>query len=391
MKSLQLSLDHLPLSINRIYLAFSGGIDSSLYACYLDSVADDHFDGINCIFGDDDPEFAYARSLANKLKINFHVGKMEGDAAAHMVSDTVDLTAHPFSDFSSLPIVYILKYMKENVTDSNMLIEGNGGDDCFGFPDLGTQTKMMIKSRFPGVIKTALSALFSNSDAWRIESQKTFLARILALSDVHEINPLNYFLALTPVNFIGLREYQSWDREVNRHLETGFTNLVENMRALSYEANTTVRQLMHVNSRRWAAKAHSVAESLGIKIVYPYIWRDILVEQGKIPWQIKINQGVVKWPLKRLLEQYMPHDFIYRKKSGFVPPFKSWLTDHKFNQMVRDILLSPDSNITRIVPAQTIELLLNDANKGENLRHAILNFLWGSLFTEMWIKKYQSI
>lgn len=35
--------------------------------------------------------------------------------------------------------------------------------------------------------------------------------------------------------------------------------------------------------------------------------------------------------------------------------------------------------------------LLNDALKGKNLRHAILNFLWGGLFTEMWIKNQQTI
>jgi asparagine synthase (glutamine-hydrolysing) len=174
-------------------------------------------------------------------------------------------------------------------------------------------------------------------------------------------------------------------------MEDGFSSYVRNQDHLSYEAKTTIRQLMHVNSRRWAAKAFSVGESLGIRVLYPYIWLDILIEQGKIPWEAKTNKGIVKWPLKRLLEEYLPHDFIYRKKSGFVPPLVRWLTTPQFNQMVRDTLLATNGNINRIIPPKIFDDLLNDALQSKNLRHAILNFIWGAFFTEMWIQYYKNI
>jgi len=371
-------------------ILISGGIDSSLYASYLNEASDDPFHGINCIFGDEDPEFAYANELAEKINVNFHVGRMEKEDALDTLNDAVSLTGHPFSDFSSLPIVFILKFMKDHVGESSMLIEGNGGDDCFGFPDLTTHSKMMFKSIFPAKLKVILATLFKDSSSWKWETQSRFIARLLALSDVHEINPVNYFLALTPLNFLDLNTYKTWDHQLNKIMEGVFSNLVKDIDSLSYEANLTVRQLMHVNSRRWAAKAYSVGENLGIRVIYPYIWRDILLEQGNIPWQAKINKDIVKWPLKRLLEEFMPKEFIYRKKSGFVPPFKQWLTSANFNNLVRDTLLSSDSNITRIVPPTIIEDLLRDALDGKNLRHAILNFLWGGLFTEMWIRKQKS-
>jgi hypothetical protein len=91
-----------------------------------------------------------------------------------------------------------------------------------------------------------------------------------------------------------------------------------------------------------------------------------------------------------MLEKYMPNDFIYRKKSGFVPPFVQWLTHNDFNQTVREILLASDGSVNCIVPAHTINELLNDALEGKNLRVPVLNFLWGAIFTEMWIKKYKS-
>jgi len=371
-------------------ILISGGIDSSLYASYLNQVSDEPFHGINCTFGDDDLEFPFAQALADKLRCHFHVGRMAEKDALNILNDTVKLTGHPYSDFSVLPIVFILKFMKNHIKDTHMLIEGNGGDDCFGFPDLATQNKFMLKSRFPGILKILVASAFKESSSWKIESQHKFLAGILALSDVHEIIPKNYFLTLTPVNFLGLNRYKSLDQQVSQVMEDIFSVFAKDFKHLSYEANITIRQLMHVNSRRWAAKAHSVGESLGIRVIYPYIWKDILLEQGRIPWTLKINNGVVKWPLKHLLEEFMPEDFIYRKKSGFVPPFKRWLTSESFNHLIRDILLSADSNVTRLVSPKIIDDLLDYALQGKNLRHAILNFLWGALFTEMWIKTYQS-
>ncbi len=99
-------------------ILISGGIDSSLYASYLNQVSTNRFDAINCIFGKEDPEFAYAEALANKINCNFLIGKMDAEKdVLSTLDDAVALTGHPFSDFSSLPIVFILKFMKEHARD----------------------------------------------------------------------------------------------------------------------------------------------------------------------------------------------------------------------------------------------------------------------------------
>jgi asparagine synthase (glutamine-hydrolysing) len=172
-------------------------------------------------------------------------------------------------------------------------------------------------------------------------------------------------------------------------MDSVFSRCGKGYENLSYEAKLTIRQLLHINSRQWAAKAYSVGEDLGIRVIYPYIWRDILVRQGTIPWQAKIHNGVVKWPLKRLLEEFMPNEFIYRPKSGFVPPFGQWLTSQDFNRTARDILLATDGNVGRVVSPRLMAELLDDGLQGKRLRFPVLNFLWGALFTEMWIKNYK--
>jgi asparagine synthase (glutamine-hydrolysing) len=304
-------------------ILLSGGIDSSLYASYLHGF--DHgnrLHGINCTFGDRDPEFPYAQAIAEEVQAHLHVGRMEETDAIGILHDTVALTGHPFSDFSSLPIVFILKFMQTHVPEARMLIEGNGADDCFGFPALATQAKFRMKHRFPRAGQEVIAFLFQHAKHWKWKSHEGFLARILALADDHEIDPLDYFLVSAPVNFLGLRPYREWDREVCHVIMSEvFSRCGKDPATLSDKAQLTIRQLMHINSRQWAAKAFSVGESLGIRVIYPYIWRDVLTVQGTIPWAAKIHNGIVKWPLKRLLEEFMPREFVYRQKSGFVPPF----------------------------------------------------------------------
>jgi asparagine synthase (glutamine-hydrolysing) len=370
-------------------ILISGGIDSSLYASYMSEFSDHSLRGIHCTFGDTDPELEFARALAKAINAELYLGKMETGEALTILEDAVRLTGHPFSDFSSLPIVFILQYMKDHVPDSNILIEGNGGDDCFGFSDLSTQSKMRIKQFFPKTAKDLISMSFKNAKSWKWESKEGYLSKLLSLADAYERNPLNYFLVLTPINFLNLDVSSALDQELSDSMDRVFGSYCREHEELSYQAKITIRQLMHVNSRRWAAKAYSVGESLGIRIIYPYIWSDVLNVQGQIPWQAKINRGVVKWPLKRLLEEYMPSHFIYRKKSGFVPPFAHWLKSKDFNDAVRETLVSSQGVFDRILPTRIFEELLDDALKGESLRHSILNFLWGAIFTEMWVGKYK--
>jgi asparagine synthase (glutamine-hydrolysing) len=371
-------------------MLISGGIDSSLYGAYMQEATHQPLRGFYCAFGDADPELEYARQIASRLDVELDVVRMGQVDALEVLDDVTRLTDHPFSDFSSMPTTFLLKRVVERTGKGTVIVECNGGDDCFGFPDLMSEAKFALKHRIPRRMKRLIAASLRSRGYWRWESHEGPLARLSAVADVHEQSPLNYFLVMSPVEYLNLNVPREWDDALHGLLEKGFAETSEDHGPASYGARTTIRQLLQVNSRRWSAKALSVGDSLGARVVYPYIWRDILVEQGKIPWDLKVRNGVVKWPLKRLLEEHMPESFIYRKKSGFVAPFAKWIAAPDFNARARDVLLDRNATVTEIVPSETIDLLLSDALAGRKLRHSVLNFLWGVLFTEMWIREHAS-
>lgn len=367
-------------------MLLSGGIDSSLYGCYLNQEKPGSFRGFYCSFGQYDPEYRHALSIADRLGIKLQVAIMSQADAMKALDEAVRLTDHPFSDFSSLPIVFLLKFIRDHQGENSLIIECNGGDDCFGFGDLMSERKFRMKHSFPSIAKKFISKSFARSSYWKWESSEGFLARIAALSDVHEKSYLNYFLLNAPVNYLDLDADPEWDDSLQEMIERTAADCGSGYSNLGYEAKITIRQLLYVNSTRWASKALSVGESLGLRVVYPYIWRDILVEQGKLPWSAKVHEGIVKWPLKRLLEEYMPADFIYRKKSGFTPPLVQWLTVPEFNDRFQNTLTRSNSIVAEIIPARILNELLSDARNEKKLRSPILNMLWGAYFTEAWIQ-----
>jgi asparagine synthase (glutamine-hydrolysing) len=369
-------------------MLLSGGIDSSLYGCYLNESRHEPLKAFYCAFGSSDPEYPYAAAIARKLGVDLKVATMESSDALQALDDIVRLSDRPFSDFSSLPIVFLLKFIREHLDRQGIVIECNGGDDCFGFPALQDESKYRYKHAFPKVLKKALASYLRNFNHWKWESHEGIIAKVAALADVHENSPLNYYLVQAPVHYMGFNAAPEWDETLQELIEKLSRSCSQNYQQFRYEEKITVRQLLFINSPRWTAKALSVSDSLGLRVIYPYVWRDILREQGKIPWETKVHNGIVKWPLKKLLEDFMPQDFIYRKKSGFVPPLVQWLTDPVFNRKARDLTARSNGFVSQIIPIRVLDELFADALNSKRLRFPLLNTLWGAIFTESWIHKY---
>lgn len=372
-------------------MLLSGGIDSSLFGCYLNEARKEPLKAFYCAFGPLDPEYPYAAAIAQKLGVELNIATMEGSDALQSLEDVVRFSDHPFSDFSSLPIVFLMKFLQRHMDPKGIIIECNGGDDCFGFAALGFQSKFRYKHAVPRALKKTIAAYLQNFPHWKWESHEGWIARIAALADVHEISPCNYFLVQAPVHFMDFQVESGWDEDLQSLIEGLSRSCSRDYEQFGYEEKITVRQLLFINSPRWTAKALSVSESLGIRLAYPFLWRDLLLEQGRIPWEYKIRNGIVKWPLKKLLEDYMQSDFIYRKKSGFVPPLVHWLTDRSFNQKARDMVLRRNGYVSEIIPARLLEELFTDALNNHRLRTPLLNTLWGAIFTEAWIQEHGKI
>jgi len=79
----------------------------------------------------------------------------------------------------------------------------------------------------------------------------------------------------------------------------------------------------------------------GVEVRVPLLDQDLVSLAARLPVQYKQKGVEGKWIFKKAMEGLLPHQIIYRPKTGFGVPLRSWLRG-PLKEMVGDIL-SPES------------------------------------------------
>ncbi|MEM3769701.1 MAG: asparagine synthase C-terminal domain-containing protein [Candidatus Bathyarchaeia archaeon] len=364
-------------------ILLSGGVDSTLYAHLLCENADDEIRAFYLCFGENDPEITFAEKAAAESGCSLEIIEMQENDVVDSISEMVEMYSHPFSDYSTIPTYYLLRQIWNKV-ESGILVEGTGGDACFGFSTLLNANRWIRVFNAPFFIKALARKLYSTPGFW--DANVFFVRYLAAFAACCEPYMTLSPLVLCPADNVFNESYVS-KTDITGHYLRLFSNLIKKEEHnLSFHAMATVADIAHTCSKLYTAKTYGLFSSK-IQVVYPYLWRDILIEQGNISWTIKIRNGIVKWPLKSLLEKYMSKEFVYRKKSAFLPPLERWLRDESVYKFFRETLVDQEIIVGRVVSQEKSAKLVNRLSKSRNISPSLCHFLWGTLFTELWLRR----
>jgi asparagine synthase (glutamine-hydrolysing) len=87
--------------------------------------------------------------------------------------------------------------------------------------------------------------------------------------------------------------------------------------------------------------ADKIPMATGVEVRVPLLDPDLVTLAAKLPLAYKQRGRVGKWVLRKAMEPYLPHEVIYREKTGFGAPLREWIrTDLR---PVVDDVLSPAS------------------------------------------------
>jgi asparagine synthase (glutamine-hydrolysing) len=101
----------------------------------------------------------------------------------------------------------------------------------------------------------------------------------------------------------------------------------------------------------------------GVEIRVPFLDRDLVKWAATVPMHAKLRGAQTKWVLKKAMEPLLPHDVIYRPKTGFGVPLRSWLK-HELRDLLEN-LLSPDSIRGRgLFDVEAVQRLRRDTAAG---------------------------
>ncbi|MEA9997370.1 asparagine synthase (glutamine-hydrolyzing) [Pseudomonas sp. 10B1] len=330
-------------------------------------------------FSDDLP---YAEKVAKHLDVDLHVVGV-GDEMMDRLPEMVYLLDEPTPDPAALNALFISELAHKN--GIKVLLSGAGGDDIFtGYRRHFALAQERWWGSLPQFIRSALaktSNLLPASSPLSRRLGKAFHYAGLPADD----RLISYFLWLDPGQALGLLA-PDLRRELT--VEDLFSPLRNTLSRLDEDA-TPLDKMLSLECKHFLADHNlnytdKMGMATGVEVRVPLLDLDLVKLAGTLPSGLKQKGRTGKWIFKKAMEPYLPHDVIYRPKTGFGVPLRNWLQG-RLKPLV-DEVLSPISLRNRgIFDADAVADLVKADRSG---RIDAAYTLFGIVCMELWCKQY---
>ena len=368
----------------------SGGIDSSLIVSLMQK---ENLKAINTFtVGFHDQTFdesKKAKAIANHLGTNHNEIFVTEKESLETISILPKMYDEPFADSSQIPTYLICRAAKQKVT---VALSGDGGDEIFGgYNRYNWCPKIWNKvSWLPSIFRKNLANL-----ALKIPEKNydMIFNKIINRSGnkIHKIsNSLKDSNSLEDFMDNMTLVWKNPDSLLMKFYEkTNSSNiLVEKNLRRSLKFKEPISRMMYVDSLNYLqddilCKLDRASMFNSLETRAPFLNEEVVELAWKFPLNIKIKKGLGKWPLRKILLNYVPENLIDKPKFGFSIPLGKWLRGPLkdwANSLLDEKRLNIEGNFSgAIVKKIWKEHLL------EKQDHS--NCLWGILMFQAWFEK----
>ena len=365
----------------------SGGLDSSAVVAFAKEVNPD----IRCFSietkGKQDKGFVadlpYAKRVAKHLNVSLDVVSIESHRMASDLESMIVQLDEPLADPAALNVLYISQLAREQ--GIKVLLSGAGGDDLFtGYRRHYALQLERYWGWLPKSVRTGLKGITKN-----LNTDNSINRRIVKMFNGAGLNSrdrlINYFRwsddsllqSLYSPEFRQQLAGSNSNQVMQDFLEPILTSAssLDQMLALEQRFFLTDHNLNYTDKMSMAA---------GVETRVPFLDLDLVNFAARIPDKFKQKGGTGKWVLKKAMESYLPKEVIYRPKTGFGAPLRTWIK-HDLQELLRDTL-SPDSlNKRGLFSSKAVQQLILDNN---NNKIDASYTLFSLLCIEIWCRHY---
>jgi asparagine synthase (glutamine-hydrolysing) len=326
---------HLRLAVKRQMVAdvpvgafLSGGLDSSSIVtfareqnpdirCFTIESTGSEEEGI----ADDLP---YARRVAKHLGVTLDVVTID---AARMAGDLELMVAQldePLADPAPLNVMYISQLARDQ--GIKVLLSGAGGDDLF----TGYRRHRAVQAEPYWRWLPAAARQILDSASAGLDQRRPLFRRMAKLfngagleGDAHLAN---YFVWAREADLLSLYtpafRAELVGAAANQPMLDFLAPLPPTIAALDRILALEQRFFLSDHNLNYTDK---MSMATGVEVRVPFLDRDLIEFAQRIPLGLKQRGREGKWILKKAMEPYLPHDVIYRPKSGFGAPLRHWM------------------------------------------------------------------
>lgn len=336
-------------------VAFAKEVDPNITCFTIDSSNTEN-DGM----ADDLP---YARLAAEHLEVPLEIVKVNPESLVKNLEKMVWMLDEPLGDPAPLNVFYISQLARES--GIKVLLSGAGGDDIF--TGYRRHHACMVDSKIQRLPKVLLSA--AELVTSKLDKRVTIFRRLAKLfngiSLAGESRVINYFkwadqrqlLSLYTNDFRNeiendLAEQPMLDFLVAAHPDA---SALDKMLALEQRFFTTDHNLIYTDKMSMAT---------GVEVRVPLLANNLIEYAATIPDHLKQNGPHGKWIFKKAMEPYLPKEIIYRPKTGFGAPLRSWLK-YELREYLEDLLSKNSLSSRGLFNAEAVHSLITRNDTGE--------------------------
>ena len=371
----------------------SGGLDSSLLVAIAKSKSNQ--DSIKCFTistgekmvneGFSDDEF-YAKKVAKYLNVDLEILPAQV-FSKNLFDKMIWHLDEPQADPAPLNVYNICKGAREN--GIKVLIGGAAGDDLFtGY----RRHQVLLLEKYYKLIPFFLKKIFS-SLILKLNSRSTFIRRLKKLIrniSVSKIERLSgYFMWLEEDVIFNLFEKSSQLKLKKDILPMSYwQNLLNNFPSSTSDINKMLYlELSTFLPDHNLNYTDKMSMAVGVETRVPYLDFELVEFANRLPIRYKMKGKTTKYLLRKVAEKYLPMDVIYRPKTGFGAPIRTWIREDLKNQLD---LFSTDSILIKkgILNSTAVKKLIDNDNSGKiDASYTIL----GLLAIDSWYNQFLSL
>lgn len=286
----------LPLASEPVGASLSGGLDSSLVVAVAQRLAGRQLQTFSISFGPEYPnELMYSSMVAEHCGTKHTILELPPEAIVHHIDDVAAAFDRPVGDPLTVPNALLFREVAGHV---GVLLNGEGGDPCFG----GPKNLPMILAELYGDARNAPGDPYARERTYLRAYQKCY-DDLPALLDAQA------------------RAAISGDV-----LEQAVRPLFADDRFRTFINKLMMMNLILKAGHHILPKVDSLSGSFGVLGRSPLLDRRVVEAAFTMPPQLKLKGAEEKYLLKRAVADLLPEPILTRPKSGMMVPVESWFS-----------------------------------------------------------------
>ncbi len=352
----------------------SGGLDSSAVVAMMRRAQPGQKIQCFCVgFGDDldtegnPADLPYARRVAKHLNVDLEEIRI-GPSAIDRLDEMVALLDEPQADPAPINALFIAERARS--LGIPVLLSGAGGDDIFS----GYRRHRALQFErwwawLPRSMRAAIQAAAVRQAMGGGKRQGGVLGRRLTKMFVHagedaERRLITHFWWSPDLLRRGL---YSADFAAQMVAEDAGAPLQASLAEIPAERDPLQRMLF-LETRHFLADHNlnytdRAGMSAGVEVRVPLLDTDLIGFAARIPASMKQTGSEGKSIFKQAMQGVLPHDVIYRPKSGFGAPLRRWLR-HELRARVEDTLDAATLRRRGFFDPRAVRALIDDDRQG---------------------------